>query len=123
MNCFCFNFNKFTSKGSDFKESYKGVFVNLGMIHLSLNLAAIKDFEILQLYCPIKFCCSFVDVDECATNNGGCAQKCINTQGSYKCACMNGYGLMPDKHKCMKGNISEFHICGTLFIQAAITRD
>ena len=27
------------------------------------------------------------DVDECSTKNGGCSHECINTAGSYKCAC------------------------------------
>ena len=32
------------------------------------------------------------DIDECqASNNGGCAQRCINTPGSYYCQCFSGY--------------------------------
>ena len=33
------------------------------------------------------------DVDECATNNGGCDTMayCLNTEGSYICRCMDGY--------------------------------
>ena len=31
------------------------------------------------------------DVDECATNDGGCAQTCTNTDGSFTCSCLDGY--------------------------------
>uniref|UniRef100_A0A670Z1M6 Metalloendopeptidase n=1 Tax=Pseudonaja textilis TaxID=8673 RepID=A0A670Z1M6_PSETE len=43
----------------------------------------------------------FQEVDECSRpNNGGCEQHCVNTLGSYKCACEPGYELAPDKRKC-----------------------
>ena len=34
-----------------------------------------------------------IDIDECLTNNGGCGEQatCINTIGSYKCECNEGY--------------------------------
>ena len=32
-----------------------------------------------------------VDIDECASNNGGCAQNCHNSPGSYSCSCNAGY--------------------------------
>lgn len=34
-----------------------------------------------------------VDVNECAKHNGGCDQKCVNSPGSYSCACNAGYEL------------------------------
>lgn len=34
-----------------------------------------------------------LDVNECAKDNGGCNQKCVNSPGSYKCACNFGYEL------------------------------
>ena len=40
------------------------------------------------------------DVDECATANGGCAQTCTNTAGSYDCSCGTGYALDADLHGC-----------------------
>jgi len=34
-----------------------------------------------------------VDVNECAKENGGCDQKCVNSPGSYSCSCNSGYEL------------------------------
>ncbi|MBN3324354.1 TLL2 protein, partial [Atractosteus spatula] len=43
----------------------------------------------------------FKEVDECSRpDNGGCEQRCVNTLGSYKCACDPGYELAPDKRSC-----------------------
>ena len=30
---------------------------------------------------------SFLDIDECALNNGGCSHFCTNTDGSFECSC------------------------------------
>ena len=40
----------------------------------------------------------FIDVNECAVNNGGCDQLCTNTQGSYQCGCNPGYNKTG--HQC-----------------------
>ena len=40
----------------------------------------------------------FTDINECATNNGGCSQVCLNTEGSYSCDCYSGYELGPNNH-------------------------
>lgn len=37
-------------------------------------------------------------------NNGGCAQTCINTIGSYNCFCVPGYALAADNLGC-DGNL------------------
>ncbi|XP_068113667.1 tolloid-like protein 2 isoform X1 [Hyperolius riggenbachi] len=43
----------------------------------------------------------FKEMDECAKpDNGGCAQRCVNTLGSYKCVCDPGYELTADKKSC-----------------------
>ncbi|KAK2817229.1 hypothetical protein Q5P01_025420 [Channa striata] len=43
----------------------------------------------------------FKEVDECAKpDNGGCEQRCVNTLGSFKCACDPGYELASDKKSC-----------------------
>ena len=41
-----------------------------------------------------------LDVDECSNSNGGCAQTCHNTGGSYYCVCSIGYSLAPNRHGC-----------------------
>ena len=43
------------------------------------------------------------DVDECSDIEGACHHLCINTDGSYECACNVGYKLLPDRRNCIKG--------------------
>lgn len=44
------------------------------------------------------------EVDECSwPDRGGCEQRCVNTLGSYKCACDPGYELAADKKACEGG--------------------
>lgn len=45
----------------------------------------------------------FTDMDECATNNGGCQHECRNTIGSYQCSCHNGFTLHENGHDCKEG--------------------
>ncbi|NXJ81546.1 EGFL7 protein, partial [Trogon melanurus] len=40
------------------------------------------------------------DVDECADQSHGCAQLCVNTAGSYRCACRDGFSLADDDKAC-----------------------
>lgn len=37
-------------------------------------------------------CCE-IDVNECDNANGGCPQQCVNTEGSYRCECFDGFTL------------------------------
>lgn len=39
------------------------------------------------------------DVDECR-GRPACAQQCVNTAGSYRCACRDGFGLAEDGRSC-----------------------
>lgn len=39
---------------------------------------------------------SFIDINECDTNNGGCWHDCNNVIGSFACACADGYQVDPD---------------------------
>lgn len=43
---------------------------------------------------------SLTDSDECAVNNGGCQQNCINTPSSFMCSCDEGYALASDGMSC-----------------------
>src|SRR4029434_4197319 len=46
-------------------------------------------------------CLCATEEDECSKpDNGGCEQRCVNTLGSFKCACDPGYELAPDKKSC-----------------------
>jgi hypothetical protein len=40
------------------------------------------------------------DVDECKERSLDCEQTCINTVGSYYCACRDGFSLRYDNHTC-----------------------
>ena len=40
------------------------------------------------------------DIDECNSSNGGCAQLCNNTVGSFFCGCNEGYLLNTDDADC-----------------------
>ncbi|KAJ8260725.1 hypothetical protein COCON_G00164480 [Conger conger] len=43
----------------------------------------------------------FKEVDECSEpDNGRCEQRCVNTLGSYQCACEPGFELASDKRSC-----------------------
>ena len=43
-----------------------------------------------------------IDINECGTDNGGCAQTCTNTNGSnmYYCSCASGYMLDENGRNC-----------------------
>ncbi|XP_060685182.1 collagen and calcium-binding EGF domain-containing protein 1 isoform X1 [Hemiscyllium ocellatum] len=44
-----------------------------------------------------------IDIDECFKSNGTvCSQICLNTPGSYKCACKEGFHLKEDGKTCSK---------------------
>lgn len=41
------------------------------------------------------------EMDECSRpDNGQCEQRCMNTLGSYRCACEPGYELAADRRSC-----------------------
>ena len=41
------------------------------------------------------------DIDECASNNGGCGHLCHNTIGNFYCSCRPGYTLQEDNFTCI----------------------
>ena len=46
------------------------------------------------------FLCLHTDINECEDDNGGCSHQCINSKGSYECACWPGHNLLEDKKMC-----------------------
>ncbi len=42
----------------------------------------------------------YTDVNECNSDNGGCAQTCENTMGSFVCSCGAGFQLASDNLDC-----------------------
>ena len=42
----------------------------------------------------------FLDIDECATSNGGCEHTCVNTFASFYCVCRQGFTLSSDNANC-----------------------
>lgn len=43
---------------------------------------------------------TLIDVNECAVNNGGCSEECINLQGSFRCKCGIGKALGRNSVTC-----------------------
>ena len=41
-----------------------------------------------------------LDINECSSNNGGCAHHCHNTHGNYYCSCNQGYQISWDDRSC-----------------------
>ena len=41
------------------------------------------------------------DINECFTDNGGCEQVCVNTEGSHRCACFQGYSYNEENEDCV----------------------
>ncbi|XP_041774174.1 fibrillin-2 isoform X3 [Anopheles merus] len=60
------------------------------------------------------------DVDECADNNGGCEQTCINKPGSYECGCEPGLQIDTlNGHTCIDINECEEQEHGCDYCQNA----
>ena len=68
-------------------------------VHGLTSLTASYATEFLLKHCS-NFLKLLTDVDECETSNGGCAQSCNNTEGSFMCSCMTGYTLAADGFSC-----------------------
>jgi len=67
--------------------------------------------EVLDKVCELE-----TDVDECATDNGGCQEQCINTLGAYYCDCPEGFVLSgssecADVDECLVDNGGCAEIC------------
>nr|CAD7456484.1 unnamed protein product [Timema tahoe] len=56
------------------------------------------------------------DVNECARDNGGCAQYCSNSRGSFRCSCRLGYALDVDGSSCI-GKMAAAHLACSTMVQ------
>lgn len=45
-----------------------------------------------------------LDLDECATRNGGCEHDCTNTLGGFQCFCRTGFTLHENQKSCIVGD-------------------
>ena len=54
----------------------------------------------LDLLIFVCFLHMYVDIDECASNNGGCQHTCNNTAGSFYCTCRDGHTLNVNGINC-----------------------
>ena len=62
------------------------------MVFLPEIIAFVFVFSTMYLF-------GFADFDECKLDST-CSQKCHNTEGSYKCSCVEGYMLKSDGRGC-----------------------
>lgn len=67
----------------------------------------------LTLNCSCCGACSCVDLDECVEGQHQCQQRCINTFGSFKCGCDDGYHPAHDWTSCTG-------VCGCVCIYTCV---
>ena len=99
----------------------------------NLSYTYYSEQQVTNFPCPLnhkrstKFNASCpVDVDECASDNGGCqcdtalhdghncAAVCNNTFGSYECGCSEGYTLAADSITCVGKSSCTKRVIGKL---------
>ena len=66
------------------------------IIQLDVKVLLQRVFDVFNLI--------YLDINECASNNGGCDHHCHNTAGTYSCSCDSGYSLASNGHSCV-GNV------------------
>ena len=64
-----------------------GIFIVIVLVSLYMLICIVRTFLL-------------TDIDECATNNGGCPQNCSNNVGTFTCSCYTGYTLFSDGITC-----------------------
>lgn len=80
------------------------------MEHTTASASTVMNFKVMDSHAEVKrdlsmriiiiMHCWFVDIDECSTGVDQCEQLCQNTNGSYRCACSNGFRLKRDGLQC-----------------------
>jgi len=48
---------------------------------------------ITYIVSSIFFTFGYSDIDECASSDHDCDQKCTNSEGTYWCSCFQGYSM------------------------------
>ena len=61
------------------------------------------------------------DINECAVNNGGCKDGCVNTEGSFECNCLRfpGYELDSTGRNCtgrLRYIFSHYCVCMHVYL-------
>ena len=62
----------------------------------------------------------FADIDECADGSAECEQICLNLEGSFRCACQNGFALNKDGRTCY-GQYQSFSLYNTFSTSSIAT--
>lgn len=86
-------------------QPWLSVFVTLTAVCvLLLSLRPLKPVLDMCLCCDlcmsIMIICTHVDLDECVQGQHPCQQRCVNTFGSFKCSCDDGYRPAHDQTSC-----------------------
>ena len=62
--------------------------------------------------CNNNYC---VDINECLVNDGGCEQKCHNSEGSFSCSCNDGYAIAANGFDCTGIKIINYNYHETFY--------
>ena len=65
-------------------------------------LACLVSIQLIMYLISLRISSLILDIDECATENGGCKQRCHNYESGYLCSCRIGYELMEDQKSCTR---------------------
>lgn len=99
--CKCFpGYTGKTCNQGGYSRSVRKGMGNIGLTGFNLLKYIIfpHQFWMFKLRCkcgPFGFW-FFLDLNECGLKPRPCEHRCMNTHGSYKCYCLNGYMLMSD---------------------------
>ena len=76
--------------------------------HCTRGLHALRFCDVIRSVFALTTVRLFLDVNECATNNGGCEHDCVNVPGSFHCKCRHGQVLAADGLTCGQTTFQTF---------------